>query len=235
MNIAQHIPTTFVDLISPDHPLLGLGMDVATTTSKKSNPSALCLTQKVGIQFAARLLISWKSRDPEVAEAIIRYVVSKIPHGFKVKKLCIDATSERFFAVTLKRKLASVVSCKLVISSNTLVYKGESMTVKSYLGNLAVNAVEDGLVLLPNEPWVKTDFRLVLRDRGSFVTEVDEEGRHGDCFDAFKLSMDAIVTKGGDLVATGAPVGAYQSAGKPFDRFPMRAPAEPDRPKPRLL
>jgi hypothetical protein len=223
MNIAAHIPPDWIDLIDPDCPFLGLGLDVATTTGKKSNPSALALTQRVGMFYPLRLLIYWKSRDPEVGYEIVKHVVSHIPHGLKVRKMNIDATSERYYAVTIRRRLASLVLVKLINSSNTTTFKGEEMSTKSYLGNLAVNIIEDGFSMLPNEPYVKTDFRLVNRDRGSFVTEVDNEGRHGDGFDAYKLSLDAIISKGGPVIAAGAQVGTYGTPGKSRDRLPMRA------------
>lgn len=223
MNIGAYLPSDWIDLIDPDSPLLGLGLDVATTTNKKSNPSALALTQKVGVRYPLRLLVSWKSRDPEVAYEIVRRVITHIPHGLKVKALNIDATSERFFAVTLKRRLAGVCLVRMINSSNTTTFKGEMMSMKAFLGNQAVNIIEDGFALLPNEAWVKTDFRLVSRDRGSFVTEVDNEGRHGDCFDAYKLSLDAIISKGGPVVAAGAQVGSYKTNETQRDPFAMRA------------
>ncbi|MFZ4394189.1 MAG: hypothetical protein ACOYOU_01025 [Kiritimatiellia bacterium] len=223
MNVADYIPSTWIDMISPDHPVLGMGLDVATTTGKKSNPSALALTQSMPPIYAVRLLISWKSTDPAVAEAIVRYVIGRIPYGLRVKALHIDATSERYFAVDLKRKVAPIVTVRLINSSKTTVYKGEQMSTKSYLGNLMVNTIEDGFLWVPNEPWVKTDLRLVNRDRGTFDAEVNPEGRHGDCFDGIKLSIDAIVSKGGPVVAAGVPVGNYAAQGKPRDRFPLRA------------
>jgi len=223
MNPADYIPSSWIDLISPDHPVIGMGMDVATTTQKKSNPSALALTQFVAPNYIVRLLVSWKSRDDRVAEAIIRHIVERIPHGLRPKKLCIDATSERYFATGLKRKLVDVVTVKLVNSSVSTVYLGMEMSTKSYLGNLLVNTIEDGRLWVPNEPWVKSDFRSVTRDRGTFSAEVDQEGRHGDCFDAAKLSLDAIVSKGGGLAAHGAQVGTYQMPEPRSARLPLRA------------
>lgn len=225
MNVADSIPAGWVDLISPEHPLIGLGMDVGTTENKKSNPSALALTQSVPPVYCVRLLVAWKSADPSVAGEIIRHILERIPHGLRAKKMCIDATSERFFAAILRRMLAPLVTVKLVNSSTSTLYKGEQMSVKSYLGNLLCNLMEDGKVWVPNETWVKTDMRLVVRDKGTFDAPVHPDGWHGDTFDAVKLSLDAIVSKGGGLPPREMQVGQY-SQGRREERFPMRAPRE---------
>jgi phage FluMu gp28-like protein len=86
---------------------------------------------------------------------------------------------------------------------------GEKMIFKQYLGNLLVNTIDDGYLALPKENWIQKDFRSVVRDRGTFEAEVDEEGRHGDCFDAVKLSLHALIVPGGQVDISAAQVGTY--------------------------
>lgn len=191
-----------------EHSTLGLGLDVATTEKEKSNPSSLALVEKVGLDFVERLLLRWKTNDPAVTRAIIQAVLMRIAPR-RVRKLCIDATSERFFAADLKRDLGSMVPTDLVVSSENHTYLGEEMTFKVYLGNLLVNTMEDGHFAMADEVWIKDDFRLVKRDRGSFSAEVDSAGNHADTFDASKLALHGIIGPGGPASALAAQVGTF--------------------------
>jgi hypothetical protein len=153
---------------------VGLGLDVGTTEKNKSNPSALAVTQEVGMNYFVRLLLRWKTSDPAVTTAIIK---TALPHGLRARRLCVDATSER-------------------------------MNYKCYLGNLLVNTCDDGRLALPDAPWLTADLRSVTRSKGTFEAEVLEDGGHGDCFDAIKLSLHALMTRGGPAQARAAQVGA---------------------------
>jgi hypothetical protein len=190
------------------HSRLGMGYDIATTTKEKSNPSSLSLTEQIGLDYYVRLILRWKTADPEVARAIILAVLMLVAPRRPVK-LCIDASNERYYAADVKKALAGIVVCDLVVSGESTEYLGEKMSFKTYLGNLLVNTMEDGHLFLPEEPWVKNDFRLVTRDRGGFVTEVDANGGHGDTFDSTKLSLHALVGAGGPVAASAAAVGTY--------------------------
>ena len=65
--------------------------------------------------------------------------------------------------------------------------------VKTYLGNLGVDALEDRSAALPDHYIVKEDFRLVTREKGGFNNRLDSvTGRHGDLFDGFKLSINSL-------------------------------------------
>ena len=205
ISIADVVP---IDIPLVEHSTLGLGFDVATTTKEKSNPSSLALVEKVGIDFVERLLIRWKTADPAVARAIIQSVLMRIAPR-RVRKLCIDATNEKYFAVDLKRDLGPLVPTDLVVSSENHTYLGETMTFKVYLGNLLVNTMEDGHFAMADEVWVKDDFRLVKRDRGTFTAEVDSAGNHADTFDGSKLAVHAIIGPGGPAVASAAQVGSF--------------------------
>ena len=209
MKVAQSLPAGWASFISPDYPRIGLGMDIGTTTKQKSNPSVLAVTQEVGMSYFVRLLVSWKTRDPAVARAILALVLDGLPHGFRGRRLCIDATSERYFAADLRRDLSGRIPVDLVVASEATEYMGEKMIFKQYLGNLLVNTIEDGYLALPKENWIQKDFRSVIRDRGTFEAEVDEDGRHGDCFDAVKLSLHALIVPGGPVQVSAAQVGSY--------------------------
>jgi len=192
------LPAGWLDAVDPAHPILSLGLDVGTTTKGTSNPSALALVQKAGFEYRTPLVVRWKSTDPAVARAVIQAVLDGVAtKGLRVRRLCVDATSEKLFAVDLRRHFASKLPVSLIVSSEALDYGGERMLYKAYLGNLFVNTIEDGYLALPNEEWVKTDVRSVVRERGTFEAEVVEDGGHGDVFDAVKLALHALIVQGG--------------------------------------
>ena len=230
MKASEVIPRGWASLFAPDNPWIALGLDLGTTEKKTSNPSALAVTQQVANTYFVRLLLAWKTKDDQVTRAIVRTVLADLPFGYRARRLCIDATNERFFASQLKRELAGLVTSELVIASEATEYLGQRMNFKTYLGNLLINTMEDGYLALPAERFVQTDFRLVVRDRGTFDADVNEEGQHADCFSATELSLHGLVSKGGPTQAEGARVGAYGSPAAPRERFPMRPEQVQDRP-----
>jgi len=207
LSIYDVFPKDWRDVFTPGHPV-GMGLDLATTEKKTSNPSALTLTQKLSQDFYARLIIRWKTADPEVTEAILRHALD-LPHGLKPRRLSIDATNERLWATQLRKKFIGLVPVTLVISSESIIIQGESLSYKQYTGNLLVNAVEENRLILPPESWVSTDFRLVKRDRGTFVAEIDKGGNHADTFDSTKLSILSLVDGSGPAIADAANVGSF--------------------------
>ena len=56
-DIARLLPRDWTSLLDPTAPRLGLGYDIATTTSKKSNPSPITLMQQKGLSYFARLVV----------------------------------------------------------------------------------------------------------------------------------------------------------------------------------
>jgi hypothetical protein len=190
-----------------EHGALGIGLDVATTAKQKSNPSGLTLMQQCGRDFVARLVLRFKTADPEVTEKVIREMLD-LPFNHRVRRLCADATSEKFFVANLRKALTGLVVVEPVVSSETMGYRGESMTVKAYLGNLLVNTVEDGRLLLPNAKWLEADLRQVKRENGSFTAAVDADGNHADAFDSIKLALFALTRAGGPAAASAAAVGS---------------------------
>jgi hypothetical protein len=204
------LPASWREVFDPLYPKIGLGLDLGTTTKKKSNPSVLAVNQLVSLTHFIRVIVRWKTQDPRVTRAILRAVLEGLPHGLRARRLCIDATSERFFAADLRDEFAGIVPVELVVSSASTKYGGEEMNYKAYLGNLFINTIEDGYVALPPEKWVKTSIRQVTRDRGTFDAEVAADGDHGDVFDAAKLSIHALIAKGGPVTIHAAQVGISQ-------------------------
>jgi hypothetical protein len=196
---------------------IGGGMDVATTTKAKSNPSAIAFTEKLGLDYIVRVAIRFKTDDPAISEAILTYALDRLRERDKrVRKLCVDATNERFFAANLAKKLAGRVWVEPVVSSETMEYLGEKMLVKSYLGNLFVNTITDGHLLLPEASWLRDDIRQVKEDRGTFVADPDEEGNHADVFDAIKQSLHALISSSGPATAAAAQVGSFAAGPRPL-------------------
>ena len=170
--------------------VIGVGADPATTEGAVSNPFAICITERTPAgKYVARVVFRFKSADPAKCKAYLREIVEAV----RPQALALDATSERFWCAEVRAELEMICPVLLVVSSEKTEYQGEKMNMKSYLGNLATNALEDRMAAVPNDARLKKDFRLVKRSRGGFDNDVDSSGNHGDTFDGFKLSMFAIV------------------------------------------
>lgn len=225
VNVAGILPDGWLLAISKEHPLLSLGLDVGTTAKKKSNPSVLSLCQKVGHEHRFPLIVRYKSKDPAVTIALIEEILKGVASlGLRIRRLCIDATSEKFFAVAVRRHFAGRLQVDLIVSSEATEYGGERMLWKAYLGNLFVNTIEDGYMALPADPWVKTDVRSVTSEKGTFEAEVLEDGGHGDVFDGCKLALHGQIAKGGAVECAAAAVGA---TAKPARRGIMHSSERP--------
>lgn len=210
IGIDDILPAGWEDLLSPVHPRLGLGLDPATTTKKMSNPSGLVLTQQVGQFYYPRVALRFKTDDPDVTFGLIERLYKGVrSRGLNIRKLCILATNERFFAVSVRKKMAGRMPVELLIESEKTQYLGEEMLYKAYLGNLFVSTIEDGYLALPPEEFIKKDVRQVVRDRGTFDAEVAEDGGHADVFAGIAASLHALKGKGGKIDAAGAQVGTF--------------------------
>lgn len=204
---------------------VGLGWDLATTTKQTSNPSSVAVVEQAGIERIVRAIVNWKTADPDIAldrmTAIVKAVALR-GEGGPARRLCEDATNERYFAKTVKKELSALLQVELVVASETVEAPGaEPMTMKQYLGGLLVGELDDNHVLLPPERYVKEDFRLVKKEKGEFVCEPDAQGRHGDTFDAVKLANYA-------LSGTGSAVGVSVSV-RPHERAGGRGGTMPAR------
>lgn len=176
---------------------VGMGLDIATTAQAKSNPSGLALTQEIDGGYAVRFVVRYKTDDPDVTTLLVRHIAATMPHGLRVRKLCADATNERFFVAQLKAKLAGQLVVEGVVGGENVVVGGQKMSKKALRCNLLINAVEDGRLALPAEKWLERDLRQPKRAGGTFETDVDADGNHGDAFDGISLSLMALYREGG--------------------------------------
>ncbi|WP_448577451.1 hypothetical protein [Thermosphaera sp.] len=201
---------------------VAIGWDLATTEQAKSNPSAIAVVEGDGARAIVRLVLRFRTSDPDRALAIARDIVTgcrRVRSGVSLsaRRLAVDASNERFFAARVRKDLAGVVPVELVVASESTQHLGETMPMKTYLGNLVVNAMDDGLLTLPECRWLKDDFRLVVRARGGFSNSVDSNGNHGDTFDAVKLALHALRRGRGPAEARAAAVGGVVVNTKSLD------------------
>lgn len=183
---------------------VGVGWDLATTTKEASNPSAVAVVERQGLELVARAVFVWKVADPEVALDRVLAIVVAIRgrrEGGRARRLCVDATNERYFAQRVRKELAGELPVELVIGSETMQAAGEAepITMKQYLGAGLVGDLDDNRLWLPPERYLREDWRLVRKERGQFVCEPDAAGRHGDTFDAVKLARWALQSTAGAL------------------------------------
>jgi hypothetical protein len=75
------------------------------------------------------------------------------------------------------------------------------MLVKTYLGNLVVNTMNDDHLWLPDATWLRDDLRQTVREKGGFGCEPDEMGNHADCFCAIGAGLHGHITGGGPIHA----------------------------------
>jgi hypothetical protein len=176
---------------------LGIGLDLATTANKKSNPSALVVSQQEGNRIIERLVISWKTMDDRVTKAVLRAVCDDIqatkrrPRG-----IAVDASNEVFLCRQIKREFSAVAPVHLIAGGASVTFKGIEYTFKVLLGNLYAGLYEDGLISHPDCQWIIDDRRLVQREKGTFKTDLGPNGEHGDTFDGGKLAYWTLTRKG---------------------------------------
>lgn len=176
---------------------IGLGLDVATTQNKTSNPSSLVVSQQEGRMIHERLVVSWKTNDDRVTKAVVKLVLEQLTSARKrPRALCVDNSNEKFLGRQIQREFTRFCPVRLISSGETVHWKGEDLTFKVLLGNLYAGLYEDALITCPPGQWIIDDRRLVRRDKGSFTTDLGPNGEHGDTFDAGKLAYWALCRKG---------------------------------------
>lgn len=186
-----------------------VGADPATTEKEKSNPFAVTVMQMIGGKYVAKIMFRFKSADPVKC----RMLLKEICEGCRPKALCLDATSEKFWCVETKTAIEPGTHVELVDSSTRTEFEGQSITMKTYLGNLAVNAIEDRIAAIPSDKSVKDDFRLVRRYKGGFDNLLDNAGHHGDCFDSFKQAINGFLISSGVIEAEAVSTHERSGAG----------------------
>jgi hypothetical protein len=187
MTPRQAISSEWADLLTEGP--LALGYDVATTEKGKSNPSGITVMQQVGRINISRLVITWKTAEPEVARQVISAVLDDIEvRKMKPRRLVIDASSEKYYAADMRTFVKKRCGVELIAGGQKLKFRNEVMDSKTLLGNMYSAAMEDGFILLPAGSWIELDLRLVKRDGGRFVTDLGPGGEHGEVFDSGKLA-----------------------------------------------
>ena len=175
---------------------LGLGFDVATTTRETSNPSVLSVMEGHPSEYVYRAACAWKTRNPDIARERLAAIIDLCKHrpGGRPRALAIDATNEKYFAEDVRKMLRGVLPVYLVVASESVQKPGMEKPInwKQHLGDIYIAALDDNHLTLPPEQWFRADHRLVKKDRGMYVCEPDDDGHHGDTFDAGKLALYAL-------------------------------------------
>jgi hypothetical protein len=204
--------------------VIGIGIDPATTTKQKSNPTAVAIVEDHVTELVARAILVWKTADPKTAderiERLVATVAARGAGGGRARGMGIDATNERYWAAALRDRLGAALPVSLVVGSEAHDAPGvERMTMKQFLGNRLTGMLDDNKLTLPPDRYIREDFRLVKKDRGQLVCEPDIDGKHGDTFDAVKLAAYAL-DAGGPAEAAAVQVGAFTAGqSKPAESF----------------
>lgn len=188
--------------------MLTIGNDVATTDKKSSNPSAFTVMEKLSGIFWERLVVRFKSGDPAVTYAILESILAARPAS-EWRRLCIDASSEKYHAQNMRKRFQNRLAVDLVSNGEAIDFQGERYSYKTLLGDLYVSAFEDSIIALPPEVFILEDHRLVKKQSGGYVTEVDEGGNHGDTFDSGKLAYWGHILGSGKVSVAAVSVGNY--------------------------
>lgn len=194
---------------------VGLGFDVATTTKGKSNPSSLTVGEEHGPDFIVRARFVWKTKDPDVANERIDGVIRVIEKraGGRAKAMAQDASNEKYYAESNRKRLRGKLPVYLIVSGESYEKPGldKPTNYKEFLGDQLVAKLDDNNLTLPPDWYTKTDYRLVMKDRGKFVCEPNDQGMHGDTFDSDKLALHALSKRGGSGWAKATNVGSYET------------------------
>ncbi|HXB59267.1 MAG TPA: hypothetical protein VNU95_06865, partial [Candidatus Acidoferrales bacterium] len=114
--------------------------------------------------------------------------------GIRPRALAQDATNERYYAEQNRKFFRAKVPVILVVASEAVDKPSldKPTNWKEYLGHQLIAKLDDNNLTLPPDEYTRTDYRLVMKDRGRIVCEPNDQGMHGDCFDADKLAGHAL-------------------------------------------
>jgi hypothetical protein len=197
---------------------VGMGFDVASTTSETSNPSSITVTEQIGVERFQRLVLVFKSKRRAVMSERLRAICQAIrsrPQGGPARRLCIDASNEKLAAEETRDDLTDLVPVELVVASVSLQPPGYKIPInyKTCLGDIYSTAVNDNHYSLPAGEYIKQDQRMPMKDQGRYVCDPDADGKHGDTFDSGKLAEWALQSSAGALTTmTGVHVGSNAPA-----------------------
>ncbi len=195
----------FIQALKLLRPLLkdgpvGIGFDGATTTGETSNPACVVVTEQRGVERLQRLVVLWKEKKPQIVRERLKdiaRVVRERPAGGPARRLCIDASNERYFAEETRDELSGMIPVQLVVNGSTVepLPPGYSNAInwKTYLGDIYSTAVNDGRYAIPSADYIKQDHRLVTKSAGAYCCDPQPDGKHGDTFDGGKLAELALL------------------------------------------
>lgn len=185
------LPSIWAESLDPRYETT-VGADPATTEKQKSNPFGVAVDQLINGKHVGKMFLRFRSSDPVKCRLILKQICLDIKAtGSKLRCLNIDATSERFWAAETRTAIQNESICpvNLIVSSETIEHLNETMTFKTYLGNITIGVIEDKQAAIPPDKETRDDFRLVRRFKGGFDNQLDNAGNHGDLFDAYKLAI----------------------------------------------
>lgn len=195
LSIAQAFPSRVLEYVG-DGPLV-MGVDLGTTTNKKSNPTAIALVEKVGVESVVRLAARWKTDKPDVTKGILLLLCAELVRMKKrLRLLNMDSSNERFFAADCAKALSGLVSVRLSVLGTRVDYRGQPMTLKARACGRLEAAAVDNRLRLPAAPWIEKDLRQMVKEGAAYNAEVDADGAHADFFIALALAMDAEESSG---------------------------------------
>ncbi len=194
---------------------VGIGCDPATTTGDTSNPTSVTVGELAGVDFIEKAILVWKTREPKLARWRLAEIIKAV-RARKTKtparRLCIEATSEQYWARETAQELGGLVPVELIDVRNKVEpappgYERDP-NYKTWLSDLYAACINDNRAMLPSDEYVKEDHRLVGKSAGVYVCEPQPDGKHGDTFVSGALSLHAIKsTAGGITSVAGIVVG----------------------------
>lgn len=203
---------------------VGMGFDIATTTSETSNPSSVTVTEQLGVERFARGIFVWKEKKPQIVRERLRLIAGAVKdrkNGGAARRLCIDASNERYFAEETADELGDLLPCELVIASVAVQPPGydEKTNFKTWLGDMYSAAVNENKYALPSAEYVKQDHRLPVKDKGRYDCVPNMAGMHGDTFDSGKLAEYALSAPGAAMGESFSIPGSARTGGHRGDRM----------------
>lgn len=224
LTIAKAFPLDVLDIVG-DGPL-ALGCDLGTTTGKTSNPTAIALVERDGLDNAVRLAARWKTDKPEVTTGVLVMLCAElVRRGKRLRVVNLDASNERFFAAEVRKALSRLVRVQLSVLGSKVQYRGESMTLKTRACARVEMAAQDNRLRLPRATWIQRDLRQMTKEAGTYTAAVEADGSHADFYIALALAIDALDDTG-PAEADAAPIGSL--SGRTRSRFNITAEEEDD-------
>ena len=198
-----------IDPVAP----VGIGFDVATTTKGKSNPSVVSVVEEHGPEAIVRARFVWKTKDPDIANERLDKIIACVAGrpGGRARALAQDATNEKYYAEANRKMLRAALPVLLIVASESVDKPGldKPTNYKEWLGDALVDKLNDNNLTLPGDTYTRQDYRLVMKDRGRFVCEPNENGMHGDTFDGDKLGLHALKGGAGRTIVPGFRADVY--------------------------